>query len=303
MRCPLSRRLPHFAIRFHALRQSVLHLVVYFLTVIQVLSNVSQVNSKRLPRVLQSVYRGIALLQLQGVTLPPACLPDGYYFSAEVSLMIVGLFFWLAAVALSAVYWFRRGLLLWRFVRLSMLVALLLHPTISSTALGLVSCQVVPLTKRALAALDGGSTHFSSSSSTSSSPTTSDGSLAPVSLLSSNPFVVCFSSVHLPAGVLAAITLAVYVFCLPVLTLWWIWWDPWLRRNVQPARRNISRRRGSVVSHEEANSAGELVPDARTDVSGKSSSPWNSDDDTPAILWPFLRDSGCEFRLVCFLAI
>ena len=278
--------------------QSALQLIVYFLTVIQVLSNVSQVNSKRLPRALQSVYRGIALLQLQGVSLPPACVPDGYYFSTEVSLMSVALFFWLSAVVLSAGFWLRRGLLLWRFIRLSMLLALLLHPAISSVALSLVNCQTVLLSRRAIAVLQGGtSTFFSLPGSAASS----DSTLVPVLLLASNPYIVCFStSAHLPAGVLAVITLVVYVAGLPVLTLLWILWDPWLQRHVRPGRRNCGRRRSSVVSHAPTIPAGEV-----DSVNGPNklrailtSSPWNPSDDTPAVLWPFLRDSGCEWRMV-----
>lgn len=173
-------------------QQGVAQLLVYLLTVLQVLSNVSQVNSARLPPALRAVYRGIALLQLQGAILPPSCT-NGNYFEADFAFLSLGMGLWVLAVSLSVIHWrvARPGLALWFSNYATALVAVYLHPSISSTALGLVSCQYAQLSQRAILALDGGAAHVSGGSA---SP--AGGSLATVSLLSRNPYIMCFSEWH-----------------------------------------------------------------------------------------------------------
>ena len=86
-------------------------------------------------------------------------------------------------------------------------LALVLYPTACASAVGLLVCETIPTNPTALAALDGGG------AISSASPT--------VSVLSSNPFFVCWKGSHRAAGGVAAATLLVYVFVLPVLTLVW----------------------------------------------------------------------------------
>lgn len=165
---------------------------MFLLTVLQVLSNVSQVNSARLPPVLRAVYRGVALLQLQGVTLPPSCFNGGYYFEADVALLSLGLGLWAVAAVLGVIqiHTARPSRALWWTNYAAALGAVYLHPSVSSTALGLVTCQDARLSRRALFALESGASLATGGSVSANS---GDGALASVSLLTRNPYILCFS--------------------------------------------------------------------------------------------------------------
>lgn len=68
--------------------------------------------------------------------------------------------------------------------RLAMTGALLLLPMAAGHAMGLLSCETVPLSAAAIAALDGGSAVAAPPGARL---------LAPVPVLASNPFFVCFA--------------------------------------------------------------------------------------------------------------
>lgn len=88
-------------------------------------------------------------------------------------------------------------------------LSLVLYPNASASAVGLLVCETIPTNPTALAALDGGGAIPRAAKS--------------VSVLSSNPFFVCWSGSHAGAGGVAAVTLLLYVIALPVLTLAWTW--------------------------------------------------------------------------------
>jgi len=171
---------------------------------------------------LQTVYRTVKLLQLQGIATPPSCI-GGYYFSDAVALMVVGLFCWLTALTLTAARWYAgvRGRVASLFLQIMVTLSVYLHPTVSATALGLLNCQLAQLTRRALAALHGGDDSSSD-----------DTHVMSVSILASNPFILCFSGAHQSAAAIAIITLIVVVFGLPLLTFVWLWRDVDKRRRL-----------------------------------------------------------------------
>lgn len=117
----------------------------------------SQVDSARLPPIIQAVYRIVGLLNLKGVYLPPSCT-GGYYFTNEATVLSFAFGLWLVAVAVGAAR-HRCGLRdrATRLVaRIAMIAAVYLHPTASSTALSLLNCQTVGLSGSNIAALEGG---------------------------------------------------------------------------------------------------------------------------------------------------
>lgn len=232
------------------------------------------------------------------MSVPPSCLTDGFYFRNDVAFMAAALALWLTAAALSFARdcCRARRLALWRIIRLSTLAALYLHPPVSATALGLLSCQPVQLSQFAVTVLKSGSP-----SAALGARAPNDGALTTVSLLSSNPYIVCFSPVHLPAGVFACITLAFYVVGLPAYSLVLTWRDPWLRARVG-RRKPASRRRSSVGVLPPPIAPESRCSDDPVDTGDalfgapivKSGPP--DDDEAQPVVWPFLRDSGYELH-------
>ena len=188
----------------------------------QVLSNIAQDSSARLPDALRWLYVGVGLLQLKGVSLPPSCL-NSYPFSSDLSILGVALGAWL--VALVAVC-LRRSLPFraWRPVALlGISLSVYLHPAASASALRLLDCRTVQLSATAVAALEdstGGSAATATTDEVSSSV-----ALRTVLVLASNSYVICFGRLHAPAGWFAAASLLFYVAAMPVCTLVWLWFD------------------------------------------------------------------------------
>ena len=138
--------------------------------------------------------------------------------------MSAGLALWLTALGLAALY-ARPGCRGRKALRLAAraaaLGAVFLHPTVSSSALSLVSCQAVQLSRRAVRALEG--------SLSDAAPTAAaDSAVAPVALLTSNPYIECFRREHIAAGALACVAIALYVTGLPAFALLVLRRDAWL---------------------------------------------------------------------------
>lgn len=227
----------------------------------QVVSNVAQDCSSRLPGVLRSLYAGVALLQLQGVSLPPACL-DGYPFSNDVAILGLAVGAWLLSLAAALVHQrhFTDSVALRRAVTVCTLLALYLHPSASSSALRMLDCRTVQLTAAAVAALEdsaGGSTASSTQLDFSASA-----SLTTVSVLASNPVVPCFGRLHAPAGGFAAAALLAYIAALPAFTLVWLWRDARLAFDLGVLRQTsgLGRRRRSRVNAIDGKSLQEDAP-------------------------------------------
>ena len=190
-----------------------------------------------------------------GITLPPACT-TGYLFSNDVSILGVAVMVWLIAAAAERVRRTRGVQRLRPLVFVCIMAAVLLHPTVTSSALNIVNCKTVQLSATAAAAL-----YDSSGSSAPASSAKTSGALVTVSVLESDPFVPCFGNLHSAAGGFAAATLLTYIALMPALTFLWLWRDPWLANQLRsrdgPAEvphvasgvgSSVDGRRSSLVS-------------------------------------------------------
>ena len=204
---------------------------------LQVVSSAATVSSPSLAPLLASLFRAAAALQLQGVLMPPACT-GAYPFESEVSLMGLALCAWLLCIAM---YYSRhrialRGRLSQAVIlcgRTALTVAVVFYSSSASTAVSLLNCPSVSVAVGSLAALDGGA------AVTYAGMTTNDsgrGTTVAVRVLGKNPFFVCWEGSHRAAGILATVTLTLYVAVLPVLLLGWAWKDPWLQAQLRKER-------------------------------------------------------------------
>jgi len=64
---------------------------------VQVVSQVARASSSELPTLMRTVYSAVALIQLEGIVIAPACLGT-YAFQSEVGLMGAALLCWTAAI-------------------------------------------------------------------------------------------------------------------------------------------------------------------------------------------------------------
>lgn len=101
-----------------------------------------------------------------------------------------------------------------------------LYPSTTLTAARLLVCDSVSLTALGASLLDGGP---------ALDATAAPDELIRLSVSSSNPYFVCWSSSghHAGVGTLAAIVVPLYVLGLPIMTLWWLWRDPWVAAEVR----------------------------------------------------------------------
>ena len=101
--------------------------------------------------------------------------------------------------------------------RVALVCALILFPSAANTSVDLLNCRSVRLAASGIAAMDGGAAALAAAVS----------SRAPidVSVLSSNSYFVCWSTdgSHRAAGMVAAVTLVLFVAFMPSLTLFWAW--------------------------------------------------------------------------------
>ena len=105
-----------------------------------------------------------------------------------------------------------------------MLVLQVLYPATTLTSVQLLVCHQVTLSAVGASALNGGPSLAS---------TASPDALVTVTVSSSNPYHVCWYGDHAGVAALALIVIPLYVIGLPVLTLWWLWLDPWVATEVR----------------------------------------------------------------------
>ena len=181
------------------------------------------------------LYRGVGLLQLEGLTLPPSCV-NGYPFSTDVGVLGLASGVWLLALATATLLRYLPESKVWRrAVFLFVSLAVYLHPTASASALRLLDCRSVQLSATAVAALEDSSGDSAASSTTqgfSASP-----ALTTVSVVASNPLVPCLGRLHAPAGGFAAAVLLVYVAAMPAITFFWLWYDDRLLHELRALMR------------------------------------------------------------------
>jgi hypothetical protein len=272
--------------------KNVLTLMIWLVMTVQIVSQVSRVVSTSVPPLLATIYRGVALIQLQGIILPPACT-GAYAFEQEVAINSFGL----ALTALFfALYFIGRSGKLRKIAGYVLTAAVLLLPMAAEASMGLMSCVSVELTPGALAVLDGGAALAAKRAAKE---------ITAVRLLSSDPYFVCWApgGSHAPAGYLSIATFLCYVVTLPVAVFVFIWRDAGLRAQTAAARAVLltameSNRKTARVAP--APSKIDVVAQPHSTPAAASaaqvaSEPPAADSSTPAsdpALGPFLSTSG-----------
>lgn len=212
-------------------------LLVWMIMTVQVVSQVARASSSELPTLMRTVYSAVALIQLEGIVIAPACLGT-YAFESEVGLMGAALLCWTAAIVTYYACQCRCCGSLRIAGKVSMTGALLLAPIAIEKAVVLVNCQFATMTGVAITALDGGDSYGAKISSSTD--------LVSLPLLSSDPYYVCFAGQHAIAGIMAIVCLVVYAMGLPLLTFIWLRRDPRLRIEVERVRDDVARRRSAA---------------------------------------------------------
>jgi hypothetical protein len=218
----------------------VLDLLVWIVALLQLLAQVGRSAAAGLPPFIAQTFQFLAAFQFQSVAVPAACW-SGYAFKPQVTLMGV-------AIGLSVALWlfvlsrgrciagadtaskasgtppatapvFRgctpgRRLLLSNFgFAVCFGLASLLYAPTANTVFGLLACTSTVVSPLAYASLD--------KDAGSGPATISDGGTVSVSVLVSNPSFVCYQGSHVPAGVVAWVTLALVTIGYPLWTLLW----------------------------------------------------------------------------------
>lgn len=105
------------------------------------MSDAAEAVSPSLPPLIARLYSAVAVLQLQGILLPPACT-GSLPFGTELSTLGAALGLWGVTVA---IYYTSRS----RYVRLggqfALMWAMTLYPSAALTAASLLSCSEVTL--------------------------------------------------------------------------------------------------------------------------------------------------------------
>ena len=65
------------------------HLALWSVAALQTVSQAAPASAAALPPFLATLFRGVAVLQLDGVLLPPACT-GAYAFESDVRSMMMG---------------------------------------------------------------------------------------------------------------------------------------------------------------------------------------------------------------------
>lgn len=220
----------------------------------QVVSNAATVSSPSLVPLLASFFRAAAVLQLEGVLLPPACT-GAYPFESEVSLMILAVFAWTLCITMyySRCVCVRLGRLgslngnaskaAVSCGRAALTAALVLYSSSASTAVSLLYCSSHSVAADSVKALDGG---------WAAAGTTTAGAgrgAVDVQVLVKNPYFICWEGSHRIAGIIAAITLAVYVTALPIVLLVWAWKNQMLQSQLRQSASCGCIKRDAVAGH------------------------------------------------------
>lgn len=111
-----------------------------------------------------------------------------------------------------------------QFGRATLMLALVLYSNSVRTAVSLLVCASIQVTTRNAADLNGGEEIGDAATTAARGATTT------VQVYAANPYFVCWAGSHRVAGMLAVITLALYVIALPPMLCMWTLSDPLLRR-------------------------------------------------------------------------
>ena len=232
-----------------------IELALWSIAALQTVAQAAPASAAALPSFLANVLRGVAVLQLDGVLLPPACT-GAYAFESQVrcgtgvntgalcsvhhqlSLSQVALMG--SALILAAFYLgvqlihlrSRAPDFLQKAGVVSVRALLLLCPPAARDALSLLNCASVTVSPAACASLDG--------CSTSTGGLGGRRSTVELRILTANPFYVCWvpGASHAAAGEIAVATLAVVVVAFPLASFYAAWL--FSRQQMQPASPTAS---------------------------------------------------------------
>lgn len=210
-----------------------INLGVWGFATIQVFANAAALPSPTLPSSIRSFYDIVSVLQLQGVVLSSECT-HSYPFEVEATAMSLAVLSWLVTVWL---YRFASSKKARAIGKVTLKIAIILYPIVTTKALRLVNCTTVSVVATTAVRLDGGAKFTSVD-------------VVSLPVLTYNPAFVCWSGSHAPMGYLALVVLGVFVAGMPIITLWWMWRDPWLQYTADLDKKRLQRHKaeGSVLS-------------------------------------------------------
>jgi hypothetical protein len=237
--------------RLHGGVWRALDFMAYAATTIQVIAQVGQAASAGLPPLLRAVYAAVNVFQFTGVALPPSCLGGNPFtgqlveFSLVLACLCALCSVMVKAQSSSAQRRARRTLVKPLFTAL-----LLLYPIVTNAALGLVHCTAAEVQGRAYAGLDADSRVVDLAATVT------------VTLLTAQPFHVCYEGQHRPVGYLAWVVLALYTVGYPLVTLAWV-----RRRLGVAAADSTAVKTGLAANAARARRGGLLSPPLDSDAS------------------------------------
>ena len=295
-----------------------LGLALWSITALQTVSQAAPASAASLPPLLASIFRGIAVLQLDGVLLPPAC--TGAYafessvrskmgrqallfgvraqtpcrFSSPVQVGVIGAALVLALLYLSALVGATVVVhpLLQTVGMIALRALLLLFPPAARNALALLNCTLVTVSATGCCSLNG---CHGSASGPGCAIRPSRGSSVAVSVLASNPYFVCWASggAHSAAGGLSVVALVLVVGAFPLVSLWAVW-----RWSVQPkthrAQLDSRATAGSRRFKDSADVPTVVINPMRQGEMSADTSVGSEACEGPPLLSPFLLDFNAD---------
>jgi hypothetical protein len=224
--------------------------IIWLFNCVQVMSQATLAASPGLPPILQSYLNVVSLFLFTGLTGNPACAgPNGPFiftnFEFGLVLLLQGLLILLMIQhfyfnrgnvdvvkvdkQVTCSNWFSRnkgGMFYILFAVLS-----LVYPLIANSVLSLLACSTVPMTPRAYLLLDGdGTTLLKNGIPASYAADMADlmvenvvdpyaNMVIPVSVLTKDPFIVCYEGVHKIEAYYGIFMMIWYLLLFPIATL------------------------------------------------------------------------------------
>jgi hypothetical protein len=243
------------------LPMQMLQLIAWAFVIVQVVSQVGQAAVPGLPATVLRVYEQLAVFQFQGAALPSGCIP-GFPFTNEVTAMSLALGLLLATIACGYVIvkrpvaiqtpilsvlplhqqWMSAGVA--NLFYSCVMGLFVMYATVTNTIVSLLFCTELSVSALAYNRLMGYN-DISGAAALLQPLSTRYRAPVTVSLLHSNPSIVCYVGPHLLAGSLAWVTLLAYCIAFPLLSLCLVYWRM-SRMLVQLEAATTRRSRASV---------------------------------------------------------
>jgi outer membrane protein assembly factor BamB/cytochrome bd-type quinol oxidase subunit 2 len=198
----------------HLLKRT-LQLGVWMWITLQNVAQIGQAASPGLPPIIVSIYRPLAVLQFQGIALPSVCVASAPFLnqmltmsSVLLGVLLTAALVWRVEVA-AATAAGKRGVVRSTLYKLAIIGLTIVYPTGTNTVLDMLVCSSADISASTYATLTDDYTLVAAGGRSARTA-------VQVQLLLSDPSVLCYSSAHLPAAVLAWIVLIIYCIGFPV---------------------------------------------------------------------------------------